>query len=471
MDAQLKLSGRIGLISLLMVMLVINGCALINPHVSSKWDRPTRNASEGVPLASALDYADKAIKSYREALGEQATFTNLLGVSLIPLSAGAIVLGIAEVDPIIIATVAATGAAGLGVGMFLTNKERPIIYTKGIAALACAKAAVQPFNISKDDEERFERNLRNLQQNMRSTQKYLSETQSLTTQLEDESIDASRKPTAFLEWVDEEVTRTKKIIEEHEPVLTNGLKLQLELQRVGELLVAAVDKISAEVDAALAKTISDMETLKGIIGGLAKQAQEIGPVAKPQEPAGETSKPLAAEAELTVMENMATGLMGGITEEQSAKAERISDLSKSIKKTIKLMVNARTDLARAGSEVWAVINSVGDAPASALLEQCGVEPKEKKAPDLSVQPSGDIVFETRPSTKRLVVSGGKPSYFAYLLDTDVKGLTAVSSPSLGVPFIEVSITNDTPNGKYNLYIKDSAEAGKMIGIAVKAPGK
>ena len=72
--------------------LAVSGCSLLNPHVT--WERPVKG--QDVTLQDAIEYANGAKDEYKKAVGEQASLTSGVALALIPLSAAAIGLGIAE---------------------------------------------------------------------------------------------------------------------------------------------------------------------------------------------------------------------------------------------------------------------------------------------------------------------------------------------------------------------------------------
>ena len=64
------------------------------------------------------------------------------------------------------------------------------------------------------------------------------------------------------------------------------------------------------------------------------------------------------------------------------------------------------------------------------------------------------------------MTGGKPSYFTYILEAPVPGLTAESKPQGGIAFIVVTATKDVVPDKYSVYIADTAGNSKTIMLKV-----
>ena len=84
MSKKVKLSGIVATLAIL----VLEGCALINPHVT--WQRPDPPTT----LDQAIKYANDGREAYKKGMATYTTVPNVLAMALIPLGAGTIGAGI-----------------------------------------------------------------------------------------------------------------------------------------------------------------------------------------------------------------------------------------------------------------------------------------------------------------------------------------------------------------------------------------
>ena len=162
--------------------LAVSGCSLLNPHVI--WERP--DATEVVTLQSAIKYANDAKDAYKTAIGEQAMLTSSLGLGLIPLSAAALGLGIANVDGNAITALGLTGAAAFSATTWVGSKPRQRVYIAGIKAMTCAVDAMIPLNFPQQDQTDLKNDLDTLNGAIRVAQGKVTAINKFTNMIEEQ---------------------------------------------------------------------------------------------------------------------------------------------------------------------------------------------------------------------------------------------------------------------------------------------
>ena len=414
---------------LIVCLILSTGCSLINPHV--QFDLSKKN--EPVTVKSALQYADGAIDKYKSAIGDQSTLTSVTGLTLIPLGAAALAVSIVGLGTNVITALGVGGAAGIGVSSWLSSKPRQLVYAAGIEAMTCAKDAIQPFNLAEDTLNTLFSDVKDLNASIASVETSIADI---------EAYAATNPQEAELAIsVKQSVTRARSLVDEARAAYQSGSTLNIKLARAGHFLISAVDSIGAKVDVELTKTEPNVASIAGAIGGLAEMAHQIERL-----PGGATT-----------IQGMAGGPPAAPKVGLAIGKPNLSDL-------LRVLINDANALSQKTRSVSAVVNSIGSADLQPTLKRCSVDVVATIS--LQVQPPGGLEFdESTPSTKRVIVSGGKPPYFAYFLATNVPGL--VPPQNAGTSLIEITKTNQaTPTGQYQLYITDTAGNNTTVNITI-----
>ena len=435
--------------ALLTSLVFASGCSLINPHVT--WERTEPKAETTVQ--DGIDYANRAIDEYKAAIGEQAILTSVMGLGLIPLSLAALGLGITETDGNAIIALGLTGAAAYGAGSWLGSKTRQLVYVAGMEGMTCAKDAMLPLNFSTNERDALDEDLESLKKAIGSLEDRIGNVKNLIKKVDELAPDA----TDLLEDAEGDVRTAETLLETGKSTWKSGTRLDLELSRAGQALVSAVDRIGALVDKAIVKTESNIQALPGMINDLAQISAQITKV--PESPV--STEEIAGTSEDLETQFAAQQLKAqqkDLIPDEAFLAKR--DLNNELDK----LKNSAEALSNATRKVAAVVNSVSEAKPIETLKQCGVE----DVTGIQVRPAGDVRFiKGQAGTRRLVVTGGKPSYFAQLLEEPVEGLTAESKPSAGVAFVVIEATNKVEAGEYHVYIVDTAGNDKTVTVRVE----
>lgn len=416
-----------------------SGCSVINPHVS--WERPPAGNS----LQDGIDYANKAKEKYKEAIGEQAKFTSLLGIILIPLGAAALGMGIAQANGTSTAALGLAGAAGLGVGTWLSSKPRQLAYASGIKAMGCAVDAMLPLNFTDPEREGLKGALSDLDDKIGTVEHEVSHTKTLiekVKRLAQDETELRADANKSVEVVEMMLTTAKT-------TWSAGTQLDQELSRAGQVLISAVDRIGAEVDAAIIKTESDVSALPAIINGLSQTSAQF------KKPAEATTGPGKMSGKNPKTNEKATAyIKDDQTKDKGGAIKELND-------ELEVLKQKAQDLSTAIRKVAAIVGKVVEAKPLATLKQCGVDPA---ITGISVQPSALQFQKGKEETKMLVISGGKPPYAAQLLE-DQNELKVKQTVPFG-PIVEIRAFANVPVGSYQVYIADSAGNNEKVRVEV-----
>lgn len=378
-----------------LVGVLLAGCSLINPHVDPKpltraeYDSGTNAcrqaaAAPALTLADANQCADAWIASYRGALGDQATLINGLGLAMIPLSAAALGLGVVGGQTTAITALAATGAAGIGAGYWLSSKPREKVYAAGMGALVCAKKIMTPLAFDRAGTDAL-RNAIYGDPGVPNTMAARSIDQLLAI--------ADGAPSA-LEIAAAEDARNK------------GIKLLGITYRAGYQLLDSVGAITAEVDRLIIQTDPDWSSLTDIIKAMP-----------------------ASYGLISGLRPAATAGAGGASRTTSLVPE-VRDFSSEAER-------ARQELLRRTSSINGYLGLfsaevLGRDYAVQLEKQCGVQ----VSLTLSLQGGDGLVDDThkikitkgKAGQASYTIVGGKP-YYAVELAKAVAGIKVTVEPT------------------------------------------
>lgn len=413
-------------------------CSLVNPHVT--WERPP---SGGSTLRDGIDYANSAKDQYKKAVGDQAILANLMGIGLIPLGAAALGLGITDGSGTTIAALGLAGAAAYGTGTWLSSRPRQLIYIAGINAMTCAVEAMLPLAFSDDARKAFTADLAQLNASIGT---FRQQVDTVTRLLGQVKKDVPRAGDIIAE-TESDLRTAEALLETARTTFASGTQLDREIERAGQMLISAVDRIGAEVDRAITTTIPDIQGLPSIVGGLAQtsaQFTKLPEVTKGGEQMTGKTEPAKIARDVPVAE-------------ERRPVEQLNEAKEQLR-TQALALGERV------RRVATVVNSVSETKPAATLKQCGVQ---EVVTGVSVQPVGPVEFEKgKAATKRLVITGGKPPYTAELLEDPVKGLTVKQPVPFG-PRVVIEATTEAPPDTYTLLVTDAAGNTKTVAVRVK----
>jgi hypothetical protein len=415
---------------LLIVLLTTCGCALFNPHYHSDARDKAKESTEtatgngldnaknatktATTMATAVKYADLTISDYRKGMGYQAYLSSFTGVTLIPLAAVTIALGIQGGHTNSVTNLALGGAAVYGGSSWLSSPNRSLIYSAGIQAVNCAKMVMLPYSVDQTWMSNFNTNL-NLLTSLgadltirRDNLQKSSESDDSEAQVLVDNATDLLKSTA--------VTRQ------------NGYALKRRLELAGQTLVFTVDRIDGEVGKALLSTVPNLEALSGIIAGMGPSADMFRQVSQKAEPGPE-----------------------------------IKDFQNNLAKTKEGVRNAIIELAKAESIVRGAVDSFDHSIPESVLQQCGVSEKDIIKP-IRILP-GPKVTITPGVTSTVFLSGGSGKYVIAKTD-DIKGLEVSQPVPLGETVRIETTTGINEKPETKILVKDTAGQTAIIEISI-----
>jgi len=153
---------------LLLATVAVAGCSTLNPYVDAQMRRPgfdapsgveralgVRTAASEVPatvsIAQVRQYARSLHNAYVNAVAQQERLNSGAQLSLIPLAATAVGLGITGGSSEAITALGLTGAGITVAGTVAVNEERQRIYLAGASALTCIQDLANQFEAATTD--------------------------------------------------------------------------------------------------------------------------------------------------------------------------------------------------------------------------------------------------------------------------------------------------------------------------------
>lgn len=379
-------------------------------------------------MQAGIIYADRAIAAYQKGISQQSILTNVMALTLIPLAAAGLAMGIEGANAVSIAALGLSGAAIYGTGSFLSSKPRQLVYAAGVKAIVCAKEATLPLNLSGADFVDFKTSTEKLIDDSSKLEEMIRETRQAVTNVNNMG--------GMIAGAEESIKNAQESLDKAAEVVSAAEKLKREIGHANQALIFAVDKIAAEIDAAILTTLPNVQAISGIIGGLAQISGQFTS-------APEVGKP-KAEPSLS-FEGMAAGDTGAKSEQGEVALEKLKKLQ-----------DATRSLQRLTVKVNGFILSVAETQPSQALKQCAVDPVPT---GIFVRPTGPVRLRENV-IKSIVVRGGKPPYFAESDTLQVKR----SSP-MGNIFI-IGAKGVKP-GEYILQVFDSAEHDEPVSVIVE----
>jgi len=238
---------------------VLSGCSVLNPHLNFGRVPMQGELSSTTGIQVAYDYADKVEKKYRDAANAQSKLQNTLALSLVPISASALYLGLTGSSDGTRKAITALGIGGAsfyGLGSYTRNDLRKMIYYNAVSAIQCIKGKFRPFSIiEKVEFANFEKNLSNLESGVSKMTSYRV------------SCSASNKEQNELFE-----TNFKTIVQNYQNLLNDGYTLRERIKEAPAQLSDMVDKIINEADKQIVKTEPKIETMLSILGNLSQSA-------------------------------------------------------------------------------------------------------------------------------------------------------------------------------------------------------
>ena len=131
---------------------LLAGCSLLDPHFQVPRAQALDPTYAG-DLGTAVAEADMLRREYQQAVGEQSIARSSLALTLVPLSATTLAVGITGGAGArdFMTGAAAGGAAFFGLGSLFVDSNRQRIYLAGSVAITCATWAMAPVRVTTAD--------------------------------------------------------------------------------------------------------------------------------------------------------------------------------------------------------------------------------------------------------------------------------------------------------------------------------
>lgn len=407
-----------------MVVVMLTSCSLVNPHITwkpPKFDKP----EEKLTLDYGIRYAENAKAAYKEGLGYQSYLTSYLGIGLIPMAAGALVLGMIGGSSRDIVWLGMGAATGYAIGTWLYNKSYQRAWVAGYNATTCAVDAILPLMYVEKNKVDIKEKVKALGDAIKPIGDAIGNTRvAITTSKDDD-----------LKRIAEQlVTEAEKLLSGSRNTHSAAEKMLQDTATAGESLKQTVDKISGQVSQQIVENAVDIQALGSMIGGLAQSYGQFVNVPESVRLAPPPSK-------------------------ESMKSEDL------LFKAINDLRLKMTTLQDAANIVADIVNGVTASKPMDTLKACGAK-VEQIAQPLTVDPSGAIELQGgKAATVGRVIKGGSAPY-AVVLQGDGEGPIVRQTEAFG-PAFTVQITANTLAKEYSIYISEKSGQRLFVPVVVK----
>ena len=403
-----------------LAILLLESCALINPHVT--WQRP----DPPLTLDQAIKYANDGREAYKQGVATYTAVPNVLAMTLIPLGAGAIGSGFGGVHPTTIGYMALAGAGVFTLGQWFNNPLRQDVYIAGMNGITCSVEAVLPLKI---DKAALTEGLNQIRIHGAKAEGHAREVARLVAEI-DAIVQTPQSKAAAQSFAS-----AKEVIDRVYQTSADGHALLDLHERAGELLSIKVGQIDTLVTKQLKSTQPDVDSLRLLVQGLGQTARTLIPVSgKSAELLGVTSTKKEFEAQ-------------GTTDEDE---KRRTELSRQLDNNTRDMNTAVSQLSVEGNHVQAIVDSAVRSKPSETLKRCGVEEVELA---FTLDPPAGLTLP-RGKFASVTVTGGKAPYSGRFDLQPTEGLTILPRDATDRTF-NIAASGDAPTQEYTLRIEDA----------------
>ncbi len=430
---------------MLVVSALLAGCSLFNPHVT--WKRPQEN--QAITLDTAISYANRGKDAYKAAIGDQAIFKNTLASALIPLGAATLGAAVAGVDKEVLVYLALTGAAGFGIGTWLTSEARDSVYLAGTNGLTCAVEAVLPlYNADQD----LAAHLEVLHGNYGTVFEEIQNASNFASQIEGL---ANNEQTPQTKAARQSIATAQSALDQARQHYEQGVQLVGLINRSGQVLIAKVDDIGAAVDKQIKSTVPDLQSLPTIIAGLAQSARTLAPLGGdalallPGAEVGAIPKE-GFQAQSKTLTALPTG-------------GRLQLLEQGLDATIANLNRALGPLSAESTAVAAIVEAATKTKPTDTLKKCGVEEVET---GFTMKPAGPFVLKPGQN-QQIAARGGKAPFKASLSPQPADGVTLFNPLGHGSNFVIV-VSDKAKPAEYKILFEDAVPHDQTVALKVVA---
>ncbi len=215
-------------------------------------------------LPGAIEYGNTLREDYYDAVGDQSKLKNGLALTLIPISAAAVYLGITGGSTEAITGLAVAGASGLGIGSFMLSDARQTAYLSGSTTLGCAIVRSAPYLIRPQDFYTLQGAVDGLVIDRAKLTTDVSNLKMLLAQYAGES-QLTPDTKAAAEAV---ISVADPLLVAAEGASSSGATAVSKIEGAGPALYGVVDDIRDKVSVEILKTEPDITAIAAIANGL-----------------------------------------------------------------------------------------------------------------------------------------------------------------------------------------------------------
>ena len=431
---------------------LIAGCA-INPYIANT--RPDTTAHRGSPidrLDIAYDYANRTQDAYAQKLSDEYDRQQLLSGGIIAIGAATLGLAAFNAHRDAIKAAALLGGTTYALGTWNTNQGRLGIYLEGMKATTCAKAAVAPLHLDREQLDALHREIRTTIDAASSVADAVGD---VTHWLAIASSAEGATQSPLTRAAEVELVAVPGTLTKAGDLLSQAASLDRRVGSAGALLEAKIDEIVRLVDAALNGTLAELSALPKVIAGISDYANIFAPGLDLG--SALTTKIAAGKGAAAAIKkgNLESESVGGAPDASAELARALGIL-----RAQTLRLNVRMPILAGLVEPM----SAGDVKAA--LVGCGVD-ASKTAAAMKLARSTVQFVAGKAGTSIVTVSGGTMPLQASFLDLPVQGIT-VSVPPDSRAIVIVSDTTTASDSTYRLSVRDAAGASATVVIKVVA---
>lgn len=443
--------------SVVIMTIALSSCSLVNPHVTADMERPSPTDNSAAikfagDLPRAIDFANSTRTAYYNAVGDQSKLRNGLALTLVPISAAALFLGITSTNRAsrdFITGAAVGGAGAFGLASLLESEPREAVYLAGSQAVGCAVQAMQPLLIPQNTFSEFQRALGEL-----GPRTVAVGTAKLKVQpyLSGDVAGLAPQDIAFGKSL---VDQADDLQNQVNTIKSRGTDIEAKVETAGVTLVSAVDLIRDQVSVQIVRTEPDLNAISSVIGSLGQRASGL---------AGDFGS--AASAKRIADAFKASGLVPP-SEQRELEATGVVATRANFYKAVEKLTDAAFSLAGDLSIVARVVDRVAEEDVKNLsrrISACKVAAAEV---EISVQPPAETVALAKGDVYLISVSGGKRPYSAKLVGKSAPDGVAISRSLDNENDFVVTVGAAVTTADFHLQILDAAgESSKTIRFTV-----
>ena len=450
----------------------LSGCALVNPYVNIDSDiDKLQSANEvcGLDARPGIRRACLYRAEYLHRLGLDASYRNILGLTLIPIGATALGLGIDGGNSTAITILGLSGSAMYASGQVLTSRPRETVLLQGLKALTCAMTA--SYSMTLDDQSQRILGVINLPgdptpmalagsvgpQRTSLDQKKKAYDQpviallaealgklkaaNLTLRIELAALPADNPTKLVLESYANQIdvlAESAKTVGERATAIRNWLNARD--IRLG--LVAG--RINDQVNENIGRTIIDLQGIMTVVGGLMPNAAMIAPQPKIDTPTVPSAKGDGGSTEGP--QDLNRG--GAVT----AAKEMQADLA---------------DVLTYVQQLQNVVSLLAGSELPVDIKGCDFKVPEETF-QLQLLPNTDLSIPEKTAWNgALSVEGGSPPFDPKVIGSTSEAITVTAT----LRSVVINVAADAKPGSYSILVRDKAGQNAVKKLTITATPK